>query len=227
MVSAIIVAAGGSRRMGFDKLSALICGSPVLKHSIQAFSDCPEVGEIIVVTAKDRIDWIESFGCDKVVKIVAGGAERHESVWNGLKQVSSNFDLIAIHDGARPLVNSDLIEQCARAAHQYGAATLANRVVDTLKRSSKTDTGYVVAGAVDRDEVWAMQTPQIFNYQIIMSAYEQVVSNQELVTDEVSAVQKLGHPVQLVENSDCNLKITFPSDLQVVETLKKISSLQN
>lgn len=225
MVSAVIVAAGTSKRMGFDKLSAPICGKPVLQHSIEAFASCTAVDEIVIVAAAERNNWIESLKIDKVRSIVEGGSERHFSVWNGLKRVSESSSLVAIHDGARPLVSPHAIHQCIEVATIHGAASLANPVVDTLKRSQQTDDGWIVDAPVDRDSMWAMQTPQIFSRQLIFSAYKAVLKKNKLVTDEVSAVQELGYSVHLVENTDCNLKITFPNDLSLAEKVKENNSL--
>src|SRR5688572_2234367 len=135
MVSAIIVAAGSSRRMGFDKLFAQLAGKPVVYHAIKAFNDTPEIDEIIVVTRDDRMDEFEKFLSDislrKVKKIVSGGAERHLSVWNGLQAVSAHqSEFVAIHDGARPLVSKDLIEGCLEKAREHGAACCASPIPD-------------------------------------------------------------------------------------------------
>ena len=141
-VSAIIVAAGSSRRMGFDKLEADLCGESVLIRSIQAFQVCPEVVEIRVVTSPDKFVTVEAavkrLGISKFVESIAGGAERYLSVHAGLERVSDDCDLVAVHDGARPLVRPGAIAQCAAVAMEFGAATLAHRVVDTLKRVNTT-----------------------------------------------------------------------------------------
>ena len=140
MISAIIVAAGKSRRMGFDKLSADLCGLPVIAHSILAFEQCECVSEIIIVTSKDRVDFISKHRTAKVTQIIEGGIERHLSVWNGINGSSEDLPLISVHDGARPLASPRVITQCAEIAKLKGAATLAHRVVDTLKSSLPGET---------------------------------------------------------------------------------------
>ncbi len=224
MISAIIVAAGSSRRMGFDKLFAPLHGKPVLAHSIAAFQNCEAVGEIIVVTREDRVAEVENLArhekFTKVRQVVAGGLQRHLSVWNGLQAVNSEgSEFVAIHDGARPLVTPDLITKCLKLARKHGAACCAAPVPDTVKRASYD---LVVTDDVERTNLWAMQTPQVFNSALILQAYASLIARNELVTDEVSAVQKLGKRVTLLQNDDYNFKITFPRDLPMAEQVMDI-----
>ena len=217
MVSAIIVAAGSSRRMGFDKLFAPLCGKPVLWHSLKAFNDCKQVDEILVVSREDGMDQVEhlvsSAGLRKVTKVIGGGAERHISVWNGLQAVDSEgSEFVAIHDGARPLVTPKLIKACLDLAHVHGAACCASQIPDTMKRASIEQ---MVTESVERTGLWAMQTPQVFSSGLILQAYASLMAKHEMVTDEVSAVQKLGKKIALLKNNDWNLKITFPHDLEL------------
>jgi len=221
-LSAIIVAAGSSRRMGFDKLEADLDGESVLARSMMAFQSCPEVVEIRVVTSSEKIESVteraQRLGLDKFVEVIEGGAERHLSVHAGLSQVAGDMDLVAVHDGARPLVSARAISLCASVASETGAATLAHRVADTLKRGN--DRGEV-DGVVSRENLWGMETPQIFKLELLHEAYETVIERGDLVTDEVSALEAIGHPVKLVENPDPNLKITVPGDLVVAEAVLK------
>jgi 2-C-methyl-D-erythritol 4-phosphate cytidylyltransferase len=219
MVSAIIVAAGSSRRMGFDKLFAPLAGKPVLWHSIKAFNDTKEVDEILVVTREDRMDEVEELvskgGLKKVTKVISGGAERHISVWNGLQAVDSKgSEYIAIHDGARPLVTPQLIKACLELATTHGAASCASQIPDTVKRASIEQ---MVTESVERTGLWAMQTPQVFSSGLILQAYAALMAKHEMVTDEVSAVQKMGKKIALLKNDDWNLKVTFPHDLELAE----------
>jgi 2-C-methyl-D-erythritol 4-phosphate cytidylyltransferase len=219
MVSAIIVAAGSSRRMGFDKLFAPLAGKPVLWHSLKAFSDTKEVDEILIVTREERMDEVEhlvaSQKLKKVTKVISGGAERHISVWNGLQAVSSEgSEFIAIHDGARPLVTPKLIKACLELAENHGAACCASQIPDTVKRASVEQ---MVTESVERTGLWAMQTPQVFSSGLILQAYAALMAKHEMVTDEVSAVQKLGKKIALLKNDDWNMKITFPHDLELAE----------
>ena len=224
MVSAIIVAAGSSRRMGFDKLFAPLAGQPVLWHSIKAFTDCKEVDEILIVTKEDGMDEVEALVAaeklHKVTKVISGGAERHISVWNGLQAVNSRGSaFVAIHDGARPLTTPKLIKACLDLAELHGAACCASQIPDTMKRASVEQ---MVTESVERTGLWAMQTPQIFSSGLILQAYAALMANHEMVTDEVSAVQKLGKKIALLKNDDWNFKITFPHDLELAEHVLKL-----
>ncbi len=219
MISAIIVAAGSSSRMGFDKLNAELNGVSVLARSILAFQDCPDVTEIRVVTSKEKLTEITKLAAgieaDKFVEAIEGGAERHLSVWNGIQRIElSSSALIAVHDGARPLVTPAAISACAKFARQCGGACLAHRITDTIKRSN--DEGEV-SESISRENLWAMETPQIFDSKLLRKAYENILERGQIVTDEVSALQAIGTKVRLVENIEPNLKITIPADLAVAE----------
>ncbi len=219
MISAIVVAAGSSRRMGFDKIFALLHGKPVLYWSLAAFEQCECVDEILVVTREEHIAAVEKIvraeKLTKVRRVVAGGSERHLSVWNGLKAVKSEgSQFVAIHDGARPLVTPKLISDCIELARIHGSACCAAPVPDTVKRASYEQ---LVTESVERENLWAMQTPQVFSSALILQAYASLMARNELVTDEVSAVQKLGKRVALLRNDDHNFKITFPRDLPMAE----------
>ena len=224
MVSAIIVAAGSSRRMGFDKLFAKLAGKPVLWHSLKAFSDCKEVDEILIVTKEDGMDEVEALVAaeklKKVTKVISGGEARHISVWNGLQAVNSRgSEFVAIHDGARPLTTPKLIKACLELAEIHGAACCASQIPDTVKRAS---VEHMVTESVERTGLWAMQTPQIFSSGLILQAYAALMAKHEMVTDEVSAVQKLGKKIALLKNDDWNFKITFPHDLELAEHVLKL-----
>jgi len=205
--------------MGFDKLFAPLAGKPVLWHSIKAFNDTKEVDEILIVTKDDRMDEVEDLvskgGLVKVKKVISGGAERHISVWNGLQAVDSKgSEYIAIHDGARPLVTPKLIKACLELAKTHGAATCASQIPDTVKRANIEQ---MVTESVERTGLWAMQTPQVFSSGLILQAYAALMAKHEMVTDEVSAVQKMGKKIALLKNDDWNLKVTFPHDLELAE----------
>lgn len=204
MTSAIIVAAGSSRRMGFDKMFAELAGKPVVWHSIKAFEDTKEIDEIIIVAKEDRVEefqrLVKSANFSKVKEIVAGGAERHISVWRGLQTVqSAGSEFVAVHDGARPLTTPKLIRSCITAARDHGAACCASPIPDTVKRATVEQ---MVQESVERTGLWAMQTPQVFASGLILQAYAALISRNEMVTDEVSAVQKLGKRIFLLKNED-------------------------
>ncbi len=206
--------------MGFDKLEAEIAGETVLNRSLITFQNCREVAEIVVVTSVDKFEVLletaDRLQLSKFSGAVEGGAERHFSVNAGLEKVDPGCDFVAVHDAARPLVTPLAISRCAKAATKTGGATLAHRVADTLKRA---DARLEVCESVSREDLWAMETPQIFRADWLREAYRFVFDSCGLVTDEVSALEAIGRPVQLVENEEPNFKITVPADLAVAEAL--------
>jgi 2-C-methyl-D-erythritol 4-phosphate cytidylyltransferase len=218
MLTAIIVAAGDSRRMGFDKLFAMIAGKPVIAHTIQAFERAECVGEIIIAARKDRLDEIEALVRDnnfkKVRSIVPGGKHRQDSVRAGLDHLEPGAKYVAVHDAARPLITTEQIERVFEQARMHAAASLAEPISDTLKYA---DTEFFVTAPVDRNQLYAMQTPQIFERQLIGDAYKSIYAENASVTDEVSAVERLGGKVILVPVQDLNIKITYPRDLELAE----------
>ena len=151
----------------------------------------------------------------KVTKVISGGDERHISVWNGLQSINSRgSEFVAIHDGARPLTTPKLIKDCLDLAKIHGAACCASQIPDTVKRANIEQ---MVTESVERTGLWAMQTPQIFSSGLILQAYAALMAKHEMVTDEVSAVQKLGKKIAIIKNEDWNFKITFPHDLDLAE----------
>jgi 2-C-methyl-D-erythritol 4-phosphate cytidylyltransferase len=218
MLSAIIVAAGSSQRMGFDKLFALLGERPVLAHTIDAFERADCVQEIILVARADRAgelkDFVGRHEYKKVKEIVAGGVERQDSVRSGLERVGATAKYVAVHDAARPLITPEQIEQVFEAARQHGAASLAEPITDTLKRA---DENGFVSGGVSRAGLYAMQTPQVFERALLIAAYAKVFEQKLTVTDEVSAVENYGAKVVLVRNDDWNVKITYPRDLVLAQ----------
>jgi 2-C-methyl-D-erythritol 4-phosphate cytidylyltransferase len=218
MLTAIIVGAGSSQRMGFDKLFETIAGKPVLAHTIAAFENTKSVSQIIVVAREDRHGEIENIVRDqnwkKVGSIVTGGEHRQDSVRAGLNHLDESAQYVAVHDAARPLVTAEQIERVYQACREQGAAALGDPITDTLKRA---DVDRVVSESVDRHQLFAMQTPQIFERELLIEAHETVTAKNILVTDEVSAVEYLGRKVVLVPNEDFNFKITYPRDLPLAE----------
>ena len=217
MLSAIIVAAGSSERMGFDKLFALVSGKPIIAHTIAAFESTKCVDEIILVGRADsRGELGKLIGKPtKVKEIIAGGAERSDSVHAGLEHVDPKSDFIAVHDAARPMITPEKIERVLEVARTSGgAASLAEPINDTLKRA---DDDLAVKESVDRNGIYTMQTPQVFARKILEDAYDLVAKKNISVTDEVSAVELLGCKIVLVPNHDFNFKITYPRDLPLAE----------
>ena len=228
MVSAIIVAAGSSQRMGFDKLWSLLGDKPVVAHSIDRFQRCDEIDEVILVVRADRRPefqkLVEDSGFTKVSRLVAGGSERHVSVWNGISQLAGSCEIVAVHDAARPLVSSELIRQSVSLARDCGAVSLAAPIVETIKRANSQQQ---VNGSVDRSALWAMQTPQVFRFDWLLQAYKRIIDSGRSVTDEVSALQEAGYPVRLLQNTDWNVKITFPRDLALAEKMMNIRDVNS
>jgi len=206
--------------MGLDKLTSLLSGKPVVAHSLDRFEKCDLIDEVTLVIRPDRrLEFeqiVRTFGFKKINKIVNGGEERHLSVWNGITQLSESSEIVAVHDAARPLVSPALIRQAVVLARKVGAISLAAPIVETLKRADATGN---VTDNVDRSGLWGMQTPQVFRTQWLVHAYKRIIESGRSVTDEVSALQEAGYPVQLLQNPDWNIKITFPRDLDFAEKL--------
>jgi 2-C-methyl-D-erythritol 4-phosphate cytidylyltransferase len=214
MLTAIIVAAGTSQRMGFDKLFALLGDKPVVAHTIEAFERTDSVQEIVVVARAERVpefeDLIRQSGFTKVRRVVSGGEQRQDSVSAGLSVVGADATFVAVHDAARPLVTPEQIDRVLARAREHGAASLAAPVTDTVKRANE---GHFVTDAIPRQNLYAMQTPQIFARALLARAYAAIAADKVVVTDEVSAVEHVGGKVVLVPNDEWNVKITYPRDL--------------
>lgn len=215
---AVIVAAGSASRMGgIDKVMAPIHGEPMIVHSVRAFQNCDAIKEIIVVTRPDLIapimDLCQVF--DKVQAVVVGGASRPESVAIGLSALSDKVKLAAIHDGARPLISFEVIDRTVRAANSYGAAAPGLPVKDTIK----TVVGGIVKNTPDRSLLKAIQTPQVFDIDLIRVALEKADKDMAPITDDCSAVELMGMSVRIVEGDERNIKVTTPLDLKLAEML--------
>lgn len=217
MFAAVIVAAGASRRAGFDKLAAPLAGLPVLRRSVEAFV-AAGASTVIVVCPESR--WTETGLADAEFPVpvmrVDGGQERQDSVFAGLAALPAGLEFVAVHDGARPLITPEGIRKCLTAAQKTGAAACAHPVVDTLKRANAE--GYATPEKISRENLWGMETPQIFFIPLLREAYETVKAQGLTVTDEVSAVEVLGTPTSLVQVGP-NLKITLPGDLELAELI--------
>ena len=215
---AVIVAAGSATRMGgIDKVMAQLGGEPMIRRTVRAFQDCDAVSEIVVVTREDLILPITSLCADmpKVIAVVAGGKSRQESVHLGLNALSGKVRLAAIHDGARPLVTWQVIDRVIRAANTYGAAAPAIPVKDTIK----VVQGGVVKQTPDRATLFAVQTPQVFDFDLLRGALKKAQTEKAQVTDDCSAVERMGMAVKIVEGDERNIKVTTPLDLKIAELL--------
>lgn len=215
---AVIVAAGNASRMeGIDKIMAKLGGEPVILRTVRNFESCDAISEIVIVTREDLILPITGVckGMEKVTAVVAGGKSRQESVHLGLNALSDRVKLAAIHDGARPLVTWQVIDRVVRAANTYGAAAPAVPVKDTIK----VVEGRVVKHTPDRAALFAVQTPQVFDFDLLRGALRKAELDGAQVTDDCSAVERLGMAVKIVEGDERNIKVTTPVDLKIAEML--------
>ena len=222
MTSVVIVAAGKGTRMGpeTDKLFLEVAGRPVVAHTWARFDASACVDEIILVV-RDTMqpafaDLAEKWRFKKPHRLVVGGKERQDSVWNGLEALDPGAEMVAIHDGARPCTSDRLIADTIEAARTLGAAVAARRVSDTIKES---DGGHLIARTVERARLWAVQTPQTFRVEVIRRALAAVRQQGLLVTDDAAACELIGQPVTLIESLAPNPKVTVPVDLPYVELL--------
>lgn len=221
----IIVAGGKSERMGpkVDKAFLSLGTKPVLAYSLLAFEKCPDVDGVILVVRKDRLDAARSmaqmFGCSKVKKVIAGGTKRQVSVSNGLAQLSDDVKIVAVHDGGRPCITTELISETIKAAQRYGSGVAAVKITDTVKYVEK---GITVSKTVDRSKLWAVQTPQAFKRELLVKAFELVKRKGLMITDEASAVERVCKNVRLVPAMLSNVKITTPDDLTLAAALLRL-----
>ncbi len=222
MTSAIIVAAGQGTRMGagVDKLWLEVAGRPVIAHTWQRFNAAACVDEIILVVRDGMqphfAELAEKYHFQKPFRLVAGGAERQDSVWNGLEALSPETEIVAIQDAARPCTSEDLIAATIQAARETGAAVAAQPVTDTIK---ETSDGKVISRTVDRSKLWSVQTPQTFRVEVIRRAISSAREKKQVLTDDTAACELIGQAVRLVKSLTPNPKVTVPADLPFVESL--------
>lgn len=213
---AVIVAAGTASRMGgIDKVMANLGGEPMIQRTVRTFQECDAIREIVIVTRSDLIVPVMDLchGFEKVRAVIVGGTSRQESVERGLGALSSKTELVAVQDGARPLITWQVIDRTVRAANSYGAAAPAIPVKDTIK----VVRGGIVTDTPDRSSLQAVQTPQVFDLDLLKAALEQAARDKALVTDDCSAVERLGMSVKIVEGDERNIKVTTPLDLKIAE----------
>ena len=215
---AVIVAAGTASRMGgIDKVMAELDGEPMILRTVRTFQNCDAIKEIVVVTREDLILPIMRLcaGLNKVQAVICGGSSRQESVQMGLNAMSSKVKLVAVQDGARPLITNEVIDRTVRAAHSYGAAAPAIPVKDTIK----VVTGGIVKETPDRATLQAVQTPQVFDFDLLRGALKKAKEDGAAVTDDCSAVELMGMSVKIVEGDERNIKVTTPMDLKIAKLL--------
>ena len=213
---AVIVAAGSASRMGgIDKVMASLNGEPMIVRTVRTFQNSDVIREIVIVTRPDLIVPISDLchGFDKVRLVVAGGATRQESVERGLGALSDRIHLVAVHDGARPLISWQVIDRTVRAAHSYGAAAPAIPVKDTIK----VVKGGLIDSTPDRSTLQAVQTPQVFDLDLLKGALKKARDEGASLTDDCSAVERMGMSVKIVEGDERNIKVTTPLDLKIAE----------
>ncbi len=218
----IIVAAGRSERMGakMDKAFLSLGPRPLLAWSLMAFEECQDIDEIVIVVRREQLIAARGvtamFGCSKVTKIIAGGAKRQVSVQNGLEALGEDARYVVVHDAARPCVTPDMITATLKTARRYGSGVIGMKMTDTVKLVEK---GLMVTETIDRNKVWAVQTPQTFKFKVLQKALEKAQAEDITVSDESQAVELFGETVHLVSSLAPNMKITTPDDLPVAAAI--------
>jgi 2-C-methyl-D-erythritol 4-phosphate cytidylyltransferase len=222
---AIIVAAGKGLRMRaqMPKQYLPLNGIPVLARTIGAFARCPHIGKIIVVIPPGdqphcRQHILPLVQTEKAIRLVEGGRERQDSVFNALNVIREKTDLVAIHDGVRPMITTDQITACITAADNSGACIMALPVTDTVKQVTRERT---IARTVDRSDLWLAQTPQVFRHEIILEAHRKARREGFIGSDDAMLVERAGHPVRVVRGHKDNLKLTTQEDIALAEYLLK------
>ena len=221
--TAVIVAAGKGVRMQSDtrKQYMTLGGLPVLARTLQAFDQCEAIRAIHLVIPETDIQFCRDTILPEAqttipVHLVPGGAERKDSVYNGLLAADDSEEVVVIHDGVRPLISPEQIEMCIRVAAASGAGILAIPVKDTLKRVYSES---IIEATVQRESLWAAQTPQAFNYKLILEAHQAGDDLADGITDDAQLIERMGRPVQIIPGSYLNLKITTPEDLALAEAI--------
>lgn len=222
-VVAVIPAAGLGTRMGGNtpKQYRTLGNLPLLVHSLQVFQQLEEICEVILsVPASDReYCWreiVKPFGLGKVAKVVAGGARRQDSVRNGLAAISDRPDGVLVHDGVRPFIDQHMVRNVIDCAGKTGAAVVAMPIHDTVKR---VDASGIIQETLKREELWQIQTPQVFRYDWLVEAHQEAQQHQWNVTDDAALIERMGYPVSVVEGSCFNIKVTKPDDLVFGEAI--------
>jgi 2-C-methyl-D-erythritol 4-phosphate cytidylyltransferase len=223
-VGVIIAAGGRGRRMGqrTPKQFLPLGGEPLIARTIRAYETVPAVDEIAIVVPAAFVGRVEKlvrrFRFVKVMAVVPGGKERQDSVWNGLRAFRRRPAMVLVHDAVRPFIDRETIEHAIAAVHRHRAAVVGVRVKDTIKvegpRGFSTET-------LDREKLWAAQTPQGFDFRLLLRAHEKAKVDRFLATDETALVERLGVRVRIVEGNERNMKITTPADLRIAESLLK------
>ena len=218
-VCAVVPAGGTGIRMGgtVPKQFLELNGKPILYYTLKTLQDCGIISELILVVPEKEYDnactdWLGK--PEIVTKVVVGGEKRQDSVYNGFCELSPQTEIVLVHDGVRPFLSHQMIQESVDAAREYGAAITAIPVNDTIK---KVDDSGLVSKTVDREGLWRVQTPQVFRYELLEEAFKKANSEKFYGTDEGTLIEHLGKPVKIVEGSEQNIKITRPEDLRLGE----------
>ncbi|MEN3190363.1 MAG: 2-C-methyl-D-erythritol 4-phosphate cytidylyltransferase [Atribacterota bacterium] len=224
-VVALIAAAGLGKRMNakISKPFIPIFGKPIIAYTLEKFEQCKFIEKIyLIVNRKEKDLYLKNiilrYNFTKVQGLIEGGKTRQDSVYNGLKVLDADTDIVVIHDGARPLVEKTLIQDSIKTAQKYGAAILVIPIKDTIKKSQKY---MFINGTLDREQIWRAQTPQSFKYDIILSAYKKAYQDKFWATDDAAIVERYGHKVKMIIGSEENIKITTPFDIIIAENFLK------
>lgn len=223
-ITAIIVAGGNGKRMGTEikKQYILLKEKEILAHTIEVFEGCDFIEEIILVVSKEEIPYVKEkivdyYHFSKVKKVVGGGKERQDSVYNGLLQTDKTTSYVIIHDGARPFITQATIYNCLQKAKETGASIVAVPVKDTIKVCHAES--HKVEETPNRDKLWSVQTPQIFAFELIRDAYQYAKERQLQVTDDSMIVEAFGRAVYITRGEYSNIKVTTPEDLIIGEAI--------
>lgn len=211
--AAIITAAGEGKRMGRPKQFIEINGKAVLEWTLAAFQKAEAVDAIVLVVNAEEIENARKFKFPKIKQIVAGGKERQDSVRNGLNALPADTEIVVIHDGARPMITGEIIRRAVAEAEKHGAVVVGVPLTDTIKM---TNEGTIILKTLDRSNLWAAQTPQVFKKELVLRAFKEGAGKHK-VTDDAMLVEKLGVPVKMVMGSYRNIKITTPEELGIAE----------
>ncbi len=224
-VTVLIPAAGSGRRMGgeIEKQFLILGGKPIVVHTIQRFQDSDLIDKIYLIVPENRVEYCKEeivikYGLSRVTEIVAGGKERQDSVYNGLKRVNADTDLIMIHDSVRPFFPDRIIRESIEAAQRYGSVVVAVPEKDTIKEISDD---MIVLKTIARERLWRIQTPQTFCREVIISAFKKAIEEGYCGTDESSLVERAGLQIRVIIGSYLNIKITDPEDILLGEMIMK------